>query len=576
MFSTFRPKLELSQLLERGTDIQTFERFQKTLAFNHFSHRDEQNLKFLHQTLKESKPSMHEIFRLYLKEIASNEANIIANDAIQDYLDNFFLQPRNEQYVDRALTFFYLFRHYKYEPGRVIVIFNQFTFYITTHILYNFGFKPAKAFDLMRSFQAAMNIDQEMLFESITERMLEHSVSEVANLMDTASQIMYMKDLALSLDRQATEIQSSTAATEQVSASIAEVATTSSNISEKTDIATQKAEHSKTTIGDALTKIFETETTFKKIVQSFENLKMRVDQIENVVTLVNDIADQTNLLALNASIEAARAGEHGKGFAIVAQEVRKLAENTVSALTTVSENVQHLKQYSNSVSDSISHTTSIITNATTEAKNSLPLLTEIVDTIETINEDVRMTAAISEEQSMAVDDISKRMVEIGNLQEDIRSLGHATSQGIYTLSQEINAFRLNIVSENNIQLSSFALLQLSKADHILWKWRVYNMFLGLEKIDPEDVSSHKDCRLGKWYLDKKTIERFGNEQAYRELDHYHAQVHQSAKAAATHFNNGRILEAEQHLTQLESASNEVLRYINSLIDNIHTQRLTHV
>ena len=62
-----------------------------------------------------------------------------------------------------------------------------------------------------------------------------------------------------------------------------------------------------------------------------------MNDIENVVTLINQIADQTNLLALNASIEAARAGEHGKGFAVVAQEVRKLAENTVSALGEVSK-----------------------------------------------------------------------------------------------------------------------------------------------------------------------------------------------------------------------------------------------
>lgn len=573
MFSALRPKLELHQLLERGTDIQTLERFQQTLAFNHFSHRDEQNLQFLYDQLTSVKPSMEEIFRLYLTEIAPNSTDVILDEAIRDYLTNFFLQPRDEAYVENVLHFFYQFRHYKYEPGRTIVVFNQFTFYITTHILYNFGFKPAKAFDLMRSFQSAMNIDQEMLFESITERILEHSVSEVSHLMDTASQIMYMKDLALNLDRQASEIQSSTAATEQVSASIAEVASTTSTISEKTEISRSKAEHSKATIGDALTKIFETEKTFDAIVQSFQHLQQRVDKIENVVTLVNDIADQTNLLALNASIEAARAGEHGKGFAVVAQEVRKLAENTVHALSDVSDNVQHLKQYSSSVADSIAETTCIITNATAEAKGSLPLLTDIVDTIETINEDIRTTAAISEEQAMAVDDISNRMVEINDLQEDIRRLGQLTSSGIYKLSQEINTFRLNIVADNNIQLSSFALLQLSKADHILWKWRIYNMFLGLETINPEDVSSHHDCRLGQWYNDHQTIERFGHDQAYIELERYHAQVHESAKAAAIEFNDHQIARAEQHLQTLEEASNNVLHHIDALIDQISSQRL---
>ncbi|WP_249662491.1 methyl-accepting chemotaxis protein, partial [Lysinibacillus fusiformis] len=77
------------------------------------------------------------------------------------------------------------------------------------------------------------------------------------------------------------------------------------------------------------------EETFTSIVESFSELQKRVNDIEQVFTLINQIADQTNLLALNASIEAARAGEHGKGFAVVAQEVRKLAENTVSALSEV-------------------------------------------------------------------------------------------------------------------------------------------------------------------------------------------------------------------------------------------------
>ncbi len=574
MFSALRPKLELHQLLERGTDIQTLERFQQTLAFNHFSHHDEENLQVLYAQLRDTKPSMNEIFRLYLTEIAPNDKDIISDEAIHHYLTNFFLQPRDELYVENVLQFFYQFRHYKYEPGRTIVVFNQFTFYITTHILYNFGFKPAKAFDLMRSFQAAMNIDQEMLFESITERMLEHSVTEVGHLMDTASQIVYMKDLALHLDRQAAEIQSSTASTEQVSASITEVAFTTSTIAEKTESSRQKAQHSKDTIGDALTKIFDTEKTFTAIVQSFEQLQQRVDKIENVVTLVHDIADQTNLLALNASIEAARAGEHGKGFAVVAQEVRKLAENTVNALTDVSDNVDHLKRYATSVADSIAETTCIITNATAEAKGSLPLLTDIVNTIETINEDVRTTAAICAEQSMAVDDMSQRMMEINQLQQDIRHLGQLTSKGVYKLNQDINAFRLHIVSDNNIPLSSYALLQLSKADHILWKWRVYNLFIGLETIHPDEVSSHADCRLGKWYRDPKTIARFGDEASYIALDAYHAQVHESARQAVIEFNNHHISRAEQHLQALEQASSHVLTHINTLIAGIEAKRFT--
>jgi len=562
----------MEQLLERGTDIQTADRFQDTLAFNHFSYEDENNLQYIYKKLEKSTPTMQQIFTEYLSELSADRKNPISDHLVSNYLTTFFTSTRDENYVKEVFKFFDQIRKYKFEPGRTIVIFNQFAFYVTTHLLYNFGLKPAKAFDLMRSFQSAVNIDQELLFESFTERTLENSISEITQLIDTNSQIMYMKDLIYSLDRQTDEIQSSTAATEEITASIAEIARTSTLISEKTNQSVEYALNSQNEIGSALNEIMKTGETFSSIVDSFSELQKRVGDIENVVTLINQIADQTNLLALNASIEAARAGEHGKGFAVVAQEVRKLAENTVSALTEVSTNVKHLKSYSNSVQDSITETTTIIKEATVDAKSSLPLLSQIVVEIAEINDSVKITASISEEQSSAIDEVSNRMVQITDLQQDIRALGQSTSNGIHRLSQEIDAFRVNIVHDSNAQLSSYALLQLSKADHILWKWKIYNMFLGIENIDPETISSHTDCRLGTWYTSAKTIARFKNEAAYNQLDQSHAEVHQFAKDAARAYNAGMMTEAEDCLGKLEVASSKVLVYIDELIRTIEKQR----
>lgn len=572
MLSSIRPKLNMKQLLERGTDIQTADRFQDTLAFNHFSYEDENNLQYIYKKLEKSTPTMQQIFTEYLSELSADRKNPISDQLVSNYLTTFFTSTRDENYVKEVFKFFDQIRKYKFEPGRTIVIFNQFAFYVTTHLLYNFGLKPAKAFDLMRSFQSAVNIDQELLFESFTERTLENSITEITQLIDTNSQIMYMKDLIYSLDRQTDEIQSSTAATEEITASIAEIARTSTLISEKTNQSVEYALNSQNEIGSALNEIMKTGETFSSIVNSFSELQKRVGDIENVVTLINQIADQTNLLALNASIEAARAGEHGKGFAVVAQEVRKLAENTVSALTEVSANVKHLKSYSNSVQDSITETTTIIKEATVDAKSSLPLLSQIVVEIAEINDSVKITASISEEQSSAIDEVSNRMVQITDLQQDIRALGQSTSNGIHRLSQEIDAFRVNVVHDSNAQLSSYALLQLSKADHILWKWKIYNMFLGLETFDAESISSHKDCRLGKWYTSEKTIARFKNEVAYNQLDQSHAEVHQFAKEAARAYNAGMMTEAEDCLRKLEVASSKVLVYIDELIQTIENQR----
>lgn len=575
MFSSIRPKAELEELLKRGTNLNATGRFHQTLAFNHFNSHDEENLKALYNKLKDITPSMNAIFNNYLSEISPSSQQTISEGNINRYLTQFFLATRDDEYVDETVKFFNLFRKNQYEPGKLIVVFNQFAFYITTYILHNFGMKPNKAFEYMKSFQSAVNVDQELLVEVLTERIIENVVAEVSSLMDVNAKIMYMKDLVFSLDKQNEEIQSSTAATEEIAASINEVARMSSHISEKTTESVDHAVKGKNAIEHALSEIFKTEETFTTIVESFSELQKRVNDIEHVVTLINQIADQTNLLALNASIEAARAGEHGKGFAVVAQEVRKLAEGTVSALSEVSTNVHHLKSYSNDVSNSITETTEIIKDATVEAKESLPLLNAIVSAIEGINLDVTNTAAISQEQAAAIDEVSARMIEISNLQDDIRDYSHNTSSDIHLLGKEINRFRNDIVAKNNVQLSSIALLQLSKADHILWKWRIYNMFLGLENVQPSDVSSHKDCRLGKWYTSPRSVERFGHLQDYRDLDAYHIRVHESAKLAAEAHKAGHIQQAEIHLKEVDQASEKVLYFINNLITHLEKERVMH-
>ncbi|WP_231293223.1 globin-coupled sensor protein [Sporosarcina sp. P33] len=564
--SSFRPKMDMEQLLQRGTDLNSSPRFQETLQYNNFQKNDVRNLQELYKKCENITPGITDIFEQYLTELSPTHKNSVPRALIDEYLHDFFTMTRGTEYMEKTLRFFFTLRKHQFEAGKTIVMFNQFAFYIQTHVLYHFGYRPAKAFELLKSLQAAVNIDQQLYIELMTEQTVEHVVTEISGLVDANAKIMFMKDLIFSLDHQSDEIQSSTAATEQITASITEVANTSSRISEKTADSVEYAVNSKKTIETTLEDIFQTEEQFRSIVDTFSSLQHRVGEIENVVQLINGIAGQTNLLALNASIEAARAGEHGKGFAVVAQEVRKLAENTVSALAEVTDNVDHLKSYANNVSRSIENTTTIITHATAEAKNALPLLSAIVTAIEEINMDVSNTAAISEQQAASIDEVSHRMMAISQTQEDIRQYGESTSASIYELSQEINNFRLRVISENSVHLSSKALLHLSKADHILWKWRIYNMLLGLETVKPSDVSSHKDCRLGKWYNETQTKNRLGHLSSYQNIDHHHALVHKYAREAAAHFEQGNRPAAEEDLRQLEVASIEVVRLLDELID----------
>lgn len=562
-------KLDIERFFTKGTDIEVTKQYKEILWQHNFHHQDMINLQEIQHMLQPSTPSIHEVFYRYLSEISPAGSQVIERHTIEQYIQSLFVHPRNDQYFSETKQFFMLLRKQKFETGKIATAFNQFALYITTQLLHHFGRRQSKATQYLTSFQAAMNIEQQLLIEVMTEKTVEHVITEISSLIDSNAKIMYMKDLIDSLDRQSDEIRTATVATEQITASIADIAKSSTRISNKTAESVNYALSSKETIEHTLEEIFKTEEQFNSIVHTFSSLQLRVDAIENVAGLIKDIAAQTNLLALNASIEAARAGEHGKGFAVVAREVRKLAESTVTALEDVSDNVSHLKRYAIDVSNSIEETTTIISKATVEAKNSLPLLHAIVNEIKEINVDVTNTAAISEQQAEAIDEVANRMVSITDLQNDSRVLGENTSASIYELSREMDSFRLKVVEENNVELSSIALLQLSKADHILWKWKIYNMFLGLEKVRPEDVAAHTDCRLGKWYTNPKTSEQLGHLPEFKELDKHHESVHVFAKKAAEHFHSGETQKAEEDLKQIEQSSAKVLFLLNALIEYLH-------
>jgi methyl-accepting chemotaxis protein len=172
----------------------------------------------------------------------------------------------------------------------------------------------------------------------------------------------------------------------------------------------------------------------KSSARTVESLGTRSDQIGAIVGTIEDIADQTNLLALNAAIEAARAGEQGRGFAVVADEVRALAERTTRATREISDMIKTIQKETNVAVVAMEEGVNEVAKGTEKAAGSGRALERILEKINAVTDQIHLVANAAEEQTATTLEISNNMIKIT---EVIASTSRGTQESA-AAAEELN------------------------------------------------------------------------------------------------------------------------------------------
>jgi methyl-accepting chemotaxis protein len=212
-------------------------------------------------------------------------------------------------------------------------------------------------------------------------------------------------------------------AMEQMSSTVLEVARNASQAAESAENAKSKAEGGESIVSQVIKGIGDVQEKALGLKTDMTTLGKQAESIGQILNVISDIADQTNLLALNAAIEAARAGEAGRGFAVVADEVRKLAEKTMTATSEVGSAIRGIQDGTKKNIDNVEQAVEKIGTATGLAGKSGDALKEIVALVDVTSEQVRSIATAAEEQSSASEEINRSI-------EDINRISSETSDGM--------------------------------------------------------------------------------------------------------------------------------------------------
>lgn len=293
-----------------------------------------------------------------------------------------------------------------------------------------------------------------------------------------------------------------------------------------------------------------------------EELGHRSNQIGEIIGTIEDIADQTNLLALNAAIEAARAGEQGRGFAVVADEVRALAERTTRATREIGDMIKTIQKETQSAVTAMEEGVVEVERGSEGAAQSGEALQHILQCIDVVTQQVNQIATAAEEQTATTTEVSRNIL-------NVTEIAHATSNESRDITTEANQLTslsgalMDAISVFKIEENNSLIINKAKSAHMVFVGKIQAHLDGTAKTDPSTLPDHHGCNFGKWY-DTMGTEHCGHLPIYKEIVQPHAKVHELGKAAIVAYNSGDRAKAAALCEEMVGCSITLLDILSEL------------